>query len=140
MARTPGVFHDGDDDNGVGVGGVGIDDNYETVAPPKLMAFCKIEGANLNVRGNGKLYLSFIGGRKRVTDSNPSGSTVEIKARPIDITPDHLVGDSRFVEAANNECWRARMTTGNQPDTWFECKSMNIYSIAISSSRPQSQS
>jgi hypothetical protein len=138
-AITPGVFHDGEAPNQPGTG---IDWQYETVAPPSTMAFSKIEGYVLNARGNGPLLSYLLAGRKQVTDwtsAGPAEMKGIIRVRPIDLTPNNMVGDTRMVPSKFGEAWRVRFTNGKVPDVWAELKNCILYSIPLSSGRPESQ-
>jgi hypothetical protein len=140
MAITPGIFHDGE---GGGGPATGIDWQYETVAPPGMMAFSKIEGFNLNARGVGPIQAYLIPGRRQVIDWTSDESIASrkiIKVRPIDLTPNNMVGDTRIVPSKFGEAWRVRFTNGKQPDVWAELKNCVLYNIPLSSGRPESQS
>jgi hypothetical protein len=139
MAITPGVFHDGEAPNQPGTG---IDWQYETVAPPSTMAFSKIEGFVLNARGFGPLLSWLLAGRKEVTDwtsAGPAEMKGIIRVRPIDLTPNNMVGITRIVPSKFGEAWRVRFTNGKVADVWAELKSCIIYTIPLSSGRPESQ-
>ena len=139
MAITPGVYHDGEGPNGPAVG---IDWQYETVAAGMLLLFSKIEGANINARGHGAMSLWFLSGRDEVTDWAQRGSPEEkkiVKARDINLTQNSEVGISRLVSARWGERWRARFTNNKVPDAWAEVKYAALYSIPISTTRPESQ-
>lgn len=132
---TPGIWSDN---------GSGIDFQYETVAPPMMMTLRKIEGFNLNARGLGQLFPSFLAGRAMVTDWNPDGSpakrSFELKCRAIDLVPNQSVGISRWAPAAKiNERWRLRFTNGKVPGAWAELKYAALYSIPWSSGRGESE-
>jgi hypothetical protein len=75
QARTPGIWNDN---------GQGIDAQYECVSVGAMMSVAKLEGINLNARGNGKLFASFLSGRDMVSDWSPTGKSKEVKLREID--------------------------------------------------------
>ena len=138
-AITPGVFHDGETQAGPGTG---IDWQYQTTVPPNMMAFSKIEGFNLNARGVGRLLAFLIAGRKQTTDWTPAGPANMkgiLRVRPIELTPNNHVGDSRLVSAKFGEAWRVRFTNGKVADSWAELKNCVLYSIPLSAARPESQ-
>ena len=53
MAITPGIWHDGEGPPGSEGQVQGIDSQYETMSQGVMLSFCKFEGGNFNVRGQG---------------------------------------------------------------------------------------
>ena len=135
MAITPGVWHDS------GADGIahGIDWQYETMAPGNLLMFSKIEGSNINARGKGQMFQSFLAGRAEATDWNSPPGQGEIRCIPFELAPNQPVGITRFVESSMDERWRARFTNGKIADSWAELKYCTVSTIPISSGRPESQ-
>lgn len=118
QAVTPGVFNDN---------GQGIDSQYEGISVQQMMSLGKLAGINLNVRGNGKMTVSFLPGGKKATDWHPGDKDYEVKLRPVDLTPDPSKGISRPAPARLNERWRPRFTNGKVPDAWFAIKMAVVY-------------
>ena len=115
QAITPGVYNDN---------GAGIDCQYESVAAQEMMTLCKLQGINMNARGNGSLFVSFIAGAKRITDWT-SGDPVQswlINLRPFQLELNPMRGLSRNTPSRLSERWRARYTNGAIPDAWFSLK------------------
>jgi hypothetical protein len=125
-AVTPGVYNDN---------GAGIDDQYETTSQGRMLSVCQIHGFNLNARGNGPLQVSFLGGRDMANDWDESGSSKELKVRPVDLKPDQSIGISRMTPPKTNERWRVRLTNGCQPDIWSDIKYMCVFIRPIFSGR-----
>jgi hypothetical protein len=114
QAITPGVYNDN---------GAGIDCQYETVAAQQAMTLCKLAGINLNARGNGSLFVSFLAGANRVTDWQGQGDPPwEVKLRPFQLDLNPTVGLSRGAPSRLSERWRTRFTNGAIPDAWFSIK------------------
>jgi len=114
QAITPGVYNDN---------GAGIDCQYETVAAQQAMTLCKLAGINLNARGNGSLFVSFIPGANRVTDWEGAGDPPWlVKLRPFQLDLNPTVGLSRNAPSRLSERWRIRFTNGAIPDAWLSIK------------------
>jgi hypothetical protein len=115
QAVSPGVYNDN---------GSGIDCQYESVAAQQMMTLCKLQGINMNARGNGQLFVSFIAGAKRITDWNPAEPTPPwlVPLRPFDLEINPTKGLSRNTPSRLSERWRARYTNGAIPDAWFSVK------------------
>jgi hypothetical protein len=115
QAVTPGVYNDN---------GAGIDCQYESVAAQQMMTLCKLQGLNMNVRGNGNLNVSFIAGARRITDWTPGDPQPRwlVKLKPIQLEINPLQGISRNTPSRLNERWRVRYDNGAIPDAWFSMK------------------
>jgi hypothetical protein len=121
-AITPGVYNDN---------GAGIDHQYETVAGENMLVQSRIQGANFNIRGNGAIQVSFLAGRKMVSDFAPDGTPsrrFDVPLRVLILTPDMNEAISRMCRPKTNERWRTRITNGNQPDVWFDLKYLCMFS------------
>jgi hypothetical protein len=115
QALTPGVFNDN---------GAGIDCQYETVATQQMMTICKLQGINMNARGNGSLFVSFIAGARRINDwqaDTPQPNWL-VKLKPFDLELNPTKGLSRNTPSKASERWRARFTNGAIADAWFSMK------------------
>ena len=112
---TPGVYNDN---------GAGIDCQYESVAAQQMMTLCKLQGLNMNVRGNGNLYVSFLAGARRITDWKPNSPTPNwlVNLSPIQLELNPSKGISRNTPSKLNERWRVRYANGAIPDAWFSVK------------------
>lgn len=112
---TPGVYNDN---------GAGIDCQFESVAAQQMMTLCKLQGLNMNVRGNGALNVSFIAGARRVTDWEAGSPTPNwlVKLKPIQLELNPSKGISRNTPSKLNERWRVRYDNGAIPDAWFSMK------------------
>jgi hypothetical protein len=115
QAVTPGVYNDN---------GAGIDCQYESVAAQQMMTLCKLQGLNMNVRGNGSLNVSFIAGARRITDWIPGDPQPRwlVKLKPIQLEINPSQGISRNTPSRLNERWRVRYDNGAIPDAWFSMK------------------
>jgi hypothetical protein len=115
QALTPGVYNDN---------GAGIDCQYESVAAQEMMTLCKLQGINMNCRGNGSLFMSFIAGARRITDwqdGTPQPSWL-VTMKPIQLELNPTKGISRNTPSRLNERWRCRYTNGAIADAWFSMK------------------
>lgn len=127
-AITPGIFADN---------GSGIDWQYETVCPQATMAMSKIEGFQLNAKGNGKIYPRLIGGRKMLYDQPESGpvESLFIPLPPLDLNIEQSEGISYEVEERYNEKWRIGFSNGKVAGAWASIKWVSIFSIPFFSAR-----
>jgi hypothetical protein len=115
QALTPGVYNDNTS---------GIDCEYEPVAAQEMMTLCKLQGLNMNARGNGSLFVSFIAGARRITDwqgGTPQPSWL-VTMKPIQLELNPTKGISRNTPSRLNERWRPRFTNGAIADAWFSMK------------------
>jgi len=115
QAVTPGVYNDN---------GAGIDCQYETVASQEAMTLCKLVGINMNARGNGSLFVSFLPGAYRVEDFTGENNqkNLEVRVRPFQLDLNPVAGLSRGLPGRLSERWRTRFTNGAIPDAWFSMK------------------
>jgi hypothetical protein len=115
QAVTPGVYNDN---------GAGIDCQYECVAAQEMMTLCKLQGLNMNARGNGSLFPWFIAGAHRFTDWTPGDPQPSwlLKLRPFQLQLNPAIGLSRNTPSRLSERWRLRLTNGAIPDAWFSVK------------------
>ena len=115
QAVTPGVYNDN---------GAGIDCQYECVAAQEMMTLCKLQGLNMNARGNGSLFPWFIAGAHRFTDWTPGDPQPSwlVKLRPFQLQLNPAIGLSRNTPSRLSERWRLRLTNGAIPDAWFSVK------------------
>jgi hypothetical protein len=115
QAVTPGVYNDN---------GAGIDCQYESVAAQQMMTLCKLQGLNMNVRGNGALNVSFIAGARRITDWGGQAPAPQwlVKLKPIQLELNPTKGISRNTPSRLNERWRVRYDNGAVADAWFSMK------------------
>lgn len=125
QAVTPGVY----DDNGAG-----IDWQYETTCPQKMMSIVQLRGANLNALGNGTIFPSYIAARNKVTDWAPGG-VHEVKMAPFDLSPDQATGISLMCPPVSNERFRLRLHNGKAPGAWASVKYAVLYSRPIRTGR-----
>lgn len=130
QAITPGVYNDN---------GAGIDQQYETVCPVQMMTVLKIIGVNINARGNGLLFASFLAMRTMVTDRLAGTTSKELKLQPITLTPDEAIGISRMCPSKINERWRLRLTNGKVKDAWFDMKYATIFTSPVATAREESE-
>jgi len=128
QAVTPGVYNDN---------GAGIDCQYETVAAQEMMTITKLVGINMNARGNGSLFVSFLPGAYRVTDfeGEDNQKNLEVKIRPFQLDLNPVDGLSRGLPGRISERWRVRITNGAIPDAWFSMKYLSVFYNAMFSSR-----
>lgn len=120
-AITPGIFSDN---------GSGIDWQYETVCPEGTMALSKIEGFQLNAKGNGKIYPRLIGGRKMLFDTeNGQVDQLWIPLPAMDLNIEQSEGISYEVEERYNEKWRVGFSNGKVPGAWASIKWISIFAI-----------
>jgi len=115
QAVTPGVYNDND---------AGIDCQFESVAAQQMMTLCKLQGLNMNVRGNGSLNVAFIAGARRITDwggQAPAPGWL-VKLKPIQLELNPTKGISRNTPSRLNERWRVHYDNGAVPDAWFSMK------------------
>ena len=127
QAVTPGVYNDN---------GGGIDWQYETTCPQKMMTVCQIRGFNLNALGNGTIFPSFLAARDMVTDF---GLSREIKLKPFDLAPDQRTGISRQAPPKTNERWRLRLTNGAIANNWASVKYACLFSRAVRTARTETE-
>lgn len=115
QAITPGIYNDN---------GAGIDCQYETVAAQQMMTLCKLQGINMNARGNGSLFVSFIAGARRITDWGAVAPQPNwlVTLKPIQLELNPTKGISRNTPSRLNERWRVRYTNGCVADAWFSMK------------------
>ena len=115
QAITPGIYNDN---------GAGIDCQYESVAAQEMMTLCKLQGLNMNARGNGSLFVSFIAGARRITDWQAGTPQPRwyVPLKPIQLELNPTKGISRNTPSKLNERWRVRYTNGAIPDAWFSMK------------------
>jgi len=115
QALTPGIYNDNT---------AGIDCQYETVAAQQMMTLCKLQGLNMNARGNGSLFVEFIAGARRITDweaDTPQPSWL-VKMKPIQLELNPTKGISKNTPSKLNERWRLRLTNGCIADAWWSMK------------------
>lgn len=115
QAVSPGIYNDN---------GAGIDCQYESVAAQQMMTLCKLQGLNMNVRGNGSLNVSFVAGARRVTDwggQAPAPGWL-VKLKPVQLELNPTKGISRNTPSRLNERWRVRYDNGAVADSWFSMK------------------
>ena len=115
QALTPGVYNDNTS---------GIDCQYETISAQQMMTQCKLAGINMNARGNGNLFVSFIAGARRITDwqaDTPQPKWL-VEMKPIQLELNPTQGLSRNTPSRLNERWRIRFTNGAIADAWFSMK------------------
>jgi hypothetical protein len=115
QALTPGIYNDN---------GGGIDCQYESVAAQEMMTLCKLQGLNMNARGNGSLFVSFIAGARRITDWQAGTPTPNwlVQLSPIQLELNPTKGISKNTPSKLNERWRTRYTNGAIADAWFSMK------------------
>ncbi len=129
-AITPGIFQDN---------GSGIRSDYETVCPQNGMALSKLEGFQLNARGNGALFPAAIAGRVISSETDMQEKSSILNLRPVDLAPDQQRGISRMAPSRVSERWRLRLRTDWQPGSWMELKWACIYTVPIASARAVSE-
>ena len=115
QAVKPGIYNDN---------GAGIDCQYESVAAQQMMTLCKLQGLNMNARGNGSLFVSFIAGARRITDwqdGTPQPNWL-VTLKPIQLELNPSKGISRNTPSRVSERWRVRYTNGAIADAWFSMK------------------
>ena len=129
---TPGVYNDN---------GAGIDCQYEGIANEQMMSLVKLCGLNMNARGNGQLFVSFIAGANRVTDWTPGSPLPRwmVNLRPFQLELNPTKGISRNVPARLNERWRPRWTNGAIPDAWFSLKYASVFVSTMFGGRESSE-
>jgi hypothetical protein len=115
QAISPGIYNDN---------GAGIDCQYESVAAQEMMTLCKLQGLNMNARGNGSLFVSFIAGARRITDWGAGTPQPRwyVPLKPIQLELNPTKGISRNTPSKLNERWRVRYTNGAIADAWFSMK------------------
>ncbi len=124
-ARTPGRY----DDNGAG-----IDFKYQTISAKAMKKMCKPEGVVTSAVGFGALNVSFLAGRKRITDDK--GPMHAVKMEPMELTPDTGVDFSRRVQRTHlDEYWGVLYDNGKVPGAWASIKSLFVYVIPVKVSR-----
>ena len=89
-----------------------------------MMTLCKLQGLNMNARGNGSLFPWFIAGAHRFTDWTPGDPQPSwlLKLRPFQLQLNPAIGLSRNTPSRLSERWRLRLTNGAIPDAWFSVK------------------
>jgi hypothetical protein len=94
------------------------------VAAAEMMTLCKLQGINMNARGNGSLFVSFIAGARRITDWTPGEPQPSwlVNLRPFQLELNPTKGLSRNTPSRLSERWRARYTNGAVADAWFSMK------------------
>lgn len=120
QAISPGVYNDN---------GAGIDCQYEGIAGQEMMSLAKLQGININARGNGALNVSFIAGANRITDWTPGDPKPSwlVELRPLQLELIPTKGLSRMAPSRLNERWRPRFTNGAIPDAWFSLKYATVF-------------
>jgi hypothetical protein len=115
QAISPGIYNDN---------GAGIDCQYESVAAQEMMTLCKLQGLNMNARGNGSLFVSFIAGARRITDWGAGTPQPRwyVPLKPIQLELNPTKGISRNTPRKLTERWRVRYTNGAIADAWFSMK------------------
>lgn len=137
QAIQPGTYNDN---------GAGIDCQYEGVAGQQMMVLSKLAGMNMNVRGNGTLFASYVMGAYRVNDwhgPNPqddSGCPYEVKLRPVGLQMVPTKGISLGAPSRLSERWRPRWTNGAIADAWFSLKYAACYVNPMFASRESGES
>jgi hypothetical protein len=122
QAILPGIYNDN---------GAAIDCQYETTSIGQMQTLSHLQGVNLNVRGVGELYVSFIPGARLVTDWKPGDKVFEVKLRPFELELTPSKGLSRNTPPKLNEKWRMRVTNGNVADSWFALKEAIVYTSSM---------
>jgi hypothetical protein len=123
-ARTPGVFNDN---------GAGIDWVYETVSTQAMQKPCKPEGVVTSCVGNGPINVTFIAGRRKMTDNR--GPSKVLRCQPMVLDPEGPIDYTRKPDRATDEYWRVRYDNGMQPDVWASLKKAQIYVIPVKAAR-----
>jgi hypothetical protein len=123
-ARTPGRF----DDNGGGIDWV-----YETTSAKAMQKPCKPEGVVTACVGYGPINVSFIAGRRRITDNR--GPSHVLKCQPMILDPEGGVDYTRKPDRATDEYWRVRYDNGKAPGVWASLKSAQVYLIPVKMAR-----
>jgi hypothetical protein len=130
-AITPGIYSDNS---------MGIDWQYRTVSAGAMQSLSKAEGFNLNARGNGTIFPTFLSGRDMLTDWTPGSPTTRaIRMRGFDLAPNQSAGISRNCESRVNEHWMMQFDNGKVPGAWCELKDLVIYTIPMYSGRDGSE-
>lgn len=128
---APGVYNDNS---------AGIDWQYETTSVGQMQQLSHLQGVNLNARGVGNLFCSFIPGDRMVTDWQPGMKPFEVKLRPFVLELNPTKGLSRLSPPKLNEKWRLRMTNGKIPDTWCAVKTAVIFTSPMFAGREANES
>lgn len=120
QAVTPGVYNDN---------GGGIDCQYEGIANQQMMSLVKLQGININARGNGSLFVSFIAGARKVTDWTPGDPAPQwlINLRPLQLELNPTKGLTIATPSRINERWRPRFTNGAIADAWWSIKYATVF-------------
>lgn len=131
QAIQPGTYNDN---------GAGIDCQWEGTAAEQMLFQSKLAGMNLNIRGNGTLFASFLPGSKRVTDFKKTGKPYEVKLREVGLELNPSRSISLGSKSRTNERWRPRLTNGCVADAYFSLKYMVCYVNPVFMSRESSES
>lgn len=120
QAITPGVYNDN---------GAGIDSRYEGIAVQQMMSLSKLNGLNLNVRGNGQLFPYFIAGANSITDWHPNAPVPQwlVQLRPLQLELNPSKGISRNTPSRLSERWRPGFWNGAIADSWFSLKYVTVF-------------
>lgn len=120
QAITPGVYNDN---------GAGIDCQYEGIATQQMMSLSKLNGININARGNGSLFTYFIAGANRLTDWRPGNPVPSwlVQLRPFQLELNPTKGLSRNTPSRLNERWRPGFSNGAIKDAWFSIKYATVF-------------
>ena len=120
QAITPGVYNDNS---------AGIDSQYEGVSVQQMMSLSKLQGINLNARGNGQLFVDFIAGAHRITDWQPGEQPPKwlVRLRPLLLETVPTKGLTRMAPSRLNERWRPCFSNGAIPDAWFSIKYAQVF-------------
>lgn len=132
QAVTPGVYNDN---------GAGIDSQYEGIAGQEMMSLVKLNGININARGNGQLPVFFIAGARRITDWTPGDPLPQwlVPLRPFELELNPTKGLSRNIPSRLNERWRPRFTNGAIADAWFSIKYATVFVSPMFQGRESSE-
>lgn len=124
-ARTAGRYNDN---------GAGIDWKYQTTSAKAMQKPSKPEGITISARGLGKINMSFLGGRKSLTDNKAAKKI--LRCQPIDLVPDQSADITRRPpRGGSDEYWSVLMDNGKQPDVWASVKNLMVYVIPVKASR-----
>ena len=123
-ARTQGRFNDN---------GAGIDWVYETTSAQAMQKPSKPEGVTTSCVGVGPINVSFLAGRRKVTDNR--GPARLLRCQPMVLDPEGPVDYTRKPDRATDEYWRVRYDNGKQPDVWCSLKKAMVYIIPVKMAR-----
>jgi hypothetical protein len=93
----------------------------------------KPEGVVTSAVGGGPINVTFIAGRRRITDS--SGARRVLKCAPIPVTPNGSDDFTSRPDRGVDEYWRVRWDNGKQPGVWCSIKKATIYVIPTRQAR-----